>query len=78
MNFFLLFFGILIGIFIGACLIPRGRQRTRVVINQDNVSFTSNRLQDDDEYEIFLNGNLVSQGIVKNNEWTEPIKDLTP
>jgi hypothetical protein len=64
-----IFIGLMIGIVIGYCFLPKAKQKTIVKITETNVSFESNRKQDGDIFEVYKNDNLVLSGVVKNNEW---------
>ena len=57
------------GILLGYAFLPRAKQKTKVTIENGIVSFKSNRLQNGDEYSIYINGELVSSGEVKNSRW---------
>ena len=51
-------------------LLPRVKQKTKIIITDHTATFENNRIQNGDEYEIFINHTLVSRGTVKNNEWS--------
>ena len=76
MEFLLITMGLCIGIAIGYSVLPRVKQKTKVTITDTEVSFESNRLQDGDVYEIQINDNVVSKGIVNDKQWVTPTTQL--
>lgn len=65
----LIIFSLCLGLFIGYSVLPRAKQRTKVIITEREASFESNRLQDGDEFEVFIDNELVLRGKARNNQW---------